>query len=367
MAITSYGVNDALTVKRWARGLNVEVRKGLEIAPLIGSGPNSIIQEKTELKQPGDKITYGLRMQLTGDGVTEGQQLEGNEESLTTYSDSVVINELDHAVRVKGDLTIDAQRVLFNARSEARSGLTDWYADRLSLAFFIQASGYTASSITYRGRTVTLSSVYQGNNAVTAPSSSRKLFATGSTDQAVQADATATFDLTLIDKAIEAATTANPKIRPVRVNGGMYYVMYLHPYQVYDLRTNTSDGQWYDIQKAALMAGQTTNNPIFTGALGMYNRVVLRESEDVVTGVHSTSGAEQSSVRRALFLGAQSVAFAQSSRFSKNAPYKWVEKNFDYEREIGVSVQGLLGMKKMIFNSQDFGCMTVSTYAASHA
>lgn len=369
MAVTSYGVNDALTVKRWARTLNEEVRKGLEIAPLIGRGPNSIIQEKTELKEAGDKITIGLRMQLTGDGVTESEVLEGNEESLTTYSDSILLNELDHAVRVKNTDTIEAQRVLFNMRSEARMGLTDWYADRLSLTFFVQASGYTADSITYRGRTVTLSSKYRGNNSVTAPSTNRKIYggSSNTTDQAVQADSTATFDLNMIDKAKELATTANPKIRPVRVNGGSYYVIYLHPFQVYDLRTSTSDGQWYDIQKAALMGGETTNNPIFTGALGMYNGVVIRQSEDVVTGVHSSTGAEQSSVRRALFLGAQSVGFVQSSRYQKNSPYKWVERDFDYGRELGVSVQGLFGMKKTVFNSEDFGTITVSTYAASHS
>ena len=38
------------------------------------------------------KVTFGLRMQLSGAGVTENETLEGNEESLTTYSDSIYIN-----------------------------------------------------------------------------------------------------------------------------------------------------------------------------------------------------------------------------------------------------------------------------------
>lgn len=368
MAITQYGVNDALAVKRWARGLAQEVRKGLEIAPLIGMGSNSIIQEKTELKSKGDKVTCGLRMQLTGAGRTENQSLEGNEESLTTYSDSLFINELVHAVRVEGEDSIDQQRVLHNLRGESRKALADWFAERQSLSFFIQASGYTGSTINYRGNSISPTTVHEGLNTVTAPSTNRKIFAGSgnTTDQAVNADSTATFDLNLIDKAKEKAVTANPKIRPVRVNGGSYYVMYLHPYQVYDLRTSTSDGQWYDIQKAAIMGGQTSGNPIFTGALGMYNGVVLRESEDVVPGVHSTTSAEQTSTRRALFLGAQSAMIAFSSKFSKSSPYKWVEKRFDYDRELGVSVQSLMGLKKCIFNSEDFGVITVSSYAAAH-
>lgn len=366
MAITTYGVNDALTVKLWARGLNREVRKGLSIAPLIGTGPNAIIQEKTEFKGAGDNITVGLRMLLSGAGRTENEVLEGNEESLTTYSDNFSINELVHAVRVKGEDTIDNQRVLFNAREEAKSALTDWYADRLSLWAFIQLSGYTASSITYRGVSTALSTVYQGNNTVTAPSTNRKIFATGSTDQAVNADSTATMSLELLDYAKEKAMLANPKIRPVRINGENKYVVYLHPTQVTDLRTNTSTGQWLDINKAAIMGGKVSGNPIYSGALGEYNGVIIRESEDVVTGVHSSTGAEQTSTRRALFLGAQAGFIGFSSKFSKNSPYKWVEKTFDYERELGVSAQGLMGMKKAIFNSEDFGCLTISTYAATH-
>ena len=70
MATTTYGVNDSLTVKLWAKGLAREALKASEIAPLIGSGSNSVIQEKTETKKAsGDRVTIGLRMQLTGDGV----------------------------------------------------------------------------------------------------------------------------------------------------------------------------------------------------------------------------------------------------------------------------------------------------------
>lgn len=365
MAITQYGVNDALTVKLWARDLNHEVKKGLEIAPLIGTGANSIIQQKTEFKGAGDSITIALRTRLTGDGVTENETLEGNEESLTTYSDSVAINELAHAVRVKGEDTIDNQRVLFNAREEAKMGLTDWYAERLSLWFFVQSSGYSASSITYRGSSLSIKAVHRGNNAVTAPSTNRKVFAgSATTDQGLTSSDT--FTLAMIDKAKEKAMTANPRIRPVRVNGKDMYVCYLHPYQAYDLMTDTGTMGWREIQLAAIQGGERSDNPIFTGALGVYNNVVLRVNEDVVTGVNSSTAAEITTVRRALFLGAQAASVGMSSKFSKNSPYKWVEKTFDYERELGVSVQGLMGLKKNIFNSEDFGVLTLSTYANAH-
>ncbi len=369
MAVTSYAVGDALAVKLWQRDLAHEVTKGIEVAPLIGTSASNIVQKKDELKDTGDQVTFGLRTHLVGAGKTENETLEGNEESLTTFSDAILVNELDHAVRVKGKDTIDAQRVPFDLREEARMALTDWFSERFSLWFFAQLSGYTGLTMTYRGVSTTMSAKYRGNNTITAPSTNRKLFGGSglTTDQGVNADSTATFNLNLIDKAKEKAMLANPRIRPIKVDGKDMYVCYLHPTQVYDMRTTTSDGQWFDIQRAAMQGGEDReSNPIFSGALGVYNQVVLRQNEDVCPGVHSTSSAEQTSVRRALFLGAQAGCFAQSSKYSKNSPYKWVEKLFNYDKELGISVQSLMGLKKTIYNSEDYGVITISTYAVAH-
>lgn len=366
MATTTYGVNDALAVKLWSKKLAEEVSKATAIAPLIGNSSNSIIQMKSETqKGKGDKVTFGLRRQLVGDGVSESSILEGNEESLSTYSDAILINELAHAVRVKNEGTIDVQRVPFSLRQEAKDGLVDWYADRLSMSFFIQVCGFTAPTLDFEGRTVTLKGVHWGFNSPIAPTSSRKLMAgTGNTNDEDLAS-TDVFTLDLIDKAVETAKVVNPKIRPVRVDGESVYVMYLHPYQVTDLRTNTSTGQWLDIQKAAYM-GSRAKNPIFDGSLGMYNGVVLREAEHVTTGVNSSTSAQITTVRRAVLLGAQSAvaAFGMNRQPTK---YKMVEELFDYQRELGVSAQTILGMKKTVFDSTDFGTVVVSTYAAAHS
>src|SRR5690349_3328613 len=149
MATTTYGVNDTLAVKLWSKKLAVEALKATAVAPLIGTSADSIIQRKEELsKGAGDKVTFGLRTQLTGDGVTEGETQEGNEESLTTYADSVVINELSHAVRVRNEKRIDQKRVPFSLRDEAKSGLRDWYAKRLSVTVFNQLASNTAETRT---------------------------------------------------------------------------------------------------------------------------------------------------------------------------------------------------------------------------
>lgn len=357
MATTTYGVNDTLSNKLWAKKLTAEALKQTWFGKFMGSSPNSMIHVKTEpSKAAGDKVTFGLRMQLAGDGVTEAQILQGNEESLTTYADSIYINELMHAVRVKNETSIDAQRVPFNLRDEAKDGLRDWFANRFDTVMMYHLAGYTPIT----------DSRYTGNNTITAPSSGRKVFATGSADETVQADTTKVFTLAMIDKCVETAKTATPLIRPIKVDGEDKYVMFVHPYQVYDMRTSTTTGQWLDIQKAAMTGGNVSKNPIYTGALGEYNNVVLHESVRVPNGVHSSTGAAQTSTRRAIFCGAQAGAIAYGQKYSEGANYKWVEDLFDYERELGVSAQTIWGIKKTVFNSTDFGTITATTYAAAH-
>lgn len=361
MAITSFGVNDALAVKLWSKKLAVEALKATEIAPLIGDDSNSIIQRKMETsKGAGDQVTFGLRMQLSGDGFSESDTAEGNGESLTIYSTALVINELGHVVSAKSQNTIDQQRVPFDLREECKDGLVDWWAKRMSVSFFNQVCGMTATS----GTGYPSSTKYTGLQAATAPTSTRILRAgSQATDQALTSSDT--FNLNLIDKAVEMAKVATPQIRPMRIGSAKKYVMYLHPYQVTDLRINTSTGQWLDIQKAAMQGGDISKNPIYSGALGEYNGVILRESHDVTVGVNSSTSATVTTARRAVLLGAQAAAVAFGQ---KNSPgrYRWNEELFDHKRRLEVSAWSIWGLKKNVFNSTDFGTVVVSTYAAAH-
>lgn len=351
MANTTFGVNDALAVKKWARSLAVEALNATDIAPLIGNDANSIIQRKTELKDGGDRVRIGLRMQLTGDGFTENEAAEGNGESLTLYSDDIVVNELGHVVGVASKNTIDQQRVLFDLRMEARDGLADWYAKRWSVSFFNQVCGYTAEA----------NNKFTGLNAAVAPSSTHHLYK-GSTKTDQGQGGSDTFTLDMIDKAVEIAKTVSPKIRPIRVNGADKWVMYIHPFQTTSLRTSTSTGQWLDIQKAAMQGGQVSDNPIFTNALGEYHNVIIRESLDVTQGVHSSTGAPVATTRRAVLLGAQAacIAFGKQTGVGR---FRWNEETYDHKRRLEVSAWTIHGLKKLQFNASDFATVVVSSRA----
>lgn len=355
MAYTSYGVNANETVKVWARGIEREFLKKTYFGKFVGTSSNSLIQRKNELqKGPGDRVRCLLRMQLTGAGVTGDGTLKGNEEALTTYHDDLLIDQIRHAVISEGKMS--EQRVPFSVREEAMDGLSDWWADKFDTAMMNHLAGYTVAN--------TDGSNDDGNNTIVGPTSTRRLFTeAGAT---VDEDLDSTGDemtLTKIDHAVELAKTATPLIRPVSVNGGQYYVLFLHPYQVTSLRTSTDTGQWLDIQKAAMQGGDVTSNPIFSGALGMYNGVVLHESTRVPQGVTS-GGVADTDVRRAIFCGAQSAVCAYG-RKNRSSNFSWYEELDDYGNKLGVSAGSIFGIKKCIYNSTDFATIVISSYATA--
>lgn len=368
MATTTFGVNDANAVKLWAKRLGFQIVYRTDISSLIGESANSIIHLKSETsKSAGDQVTFSLMTKLTGDGFTESEIAEGNGESLSIYSDAVLINELGHVVGIpNAGRSIDDQRVPFNLRDAARMGLRAWWSERLSTVFFNHVCGYTPET---RAK-------YRGNNAIAAPSSGRQVWVdagNNNSDGDENLGTDDTFTLRMVDIAREVAETATNPVRPINVEGyddgrdisGGKYVMYLHPYQVTDMRTNTSTGQWLDIQKAALMGGQTSKSPIYTDALGEYNNVILKKSNHVTQGVNSSTGAAITTVRRAVLLGAQSCAIGFGM---DNGPTTmgWNEELIDHKRRLEVSTFTLWGIKKTRFDSNDFGVVVGSTYAAAH-
>jgi N4-gp56 family major capsid protein len=297
-------------------------------------------------------------MQLAGGGVLGDGTLEGNEEALTVFSDNILIDQLRHAVRTGGRMS--QQRVPFDIREEARVGLTDWWADRIDTAFFNHICGFTAQSDLR----------YSGNNAILGPSTGRVFFqGAGLTTDELVASATSSnaFVLSAIDNLVTQAKLASPLIRPVSTELGDYYVLFMHPLQVRDMRANTAAaGSWTDIQKAAMTGGVVERNPIFTGALGIYNGVILHESPRVTRGVNSTTSVTVTLAIRSVLCGAQAAAIA-FGQDNSDEQMTWTEEFFDYGNQLGVSGGCIYGIKKTQFNSTDFGTLVYVTSAVGLA
>ncbi len=362
MAQTVLGVNHPHARKLWSADLAREALKLTHFAKFLGEGDDVLFQEHTNLKkEAGDQITYGLRPQLQGDGIIGDNTLEGNEERLDLFDDAIQINQLRHAVHAGGKMS--RKRVLFDLRTEARDALADWWADRLDQVAANHLCGY---SLETRAQ-------YTGFNTILAPSANRIIRPNGRANDAALV-AGDEMSLSLIDRAKVLARTVStkdgtgPVMRPIRYMGGEYFVMFLHPYQVHQLRTNPSTIGWADIQKAAMQGGDVASNPIFTGALGIYNGVVLHEWDRIRSGFNGATVA--ANTRRAVFCGAQSlaVAFGGSETATR---FDWTEKQFDYDNQLGVKAGAIFGMKKTRFapednsatNTEDFGTIVASTFS----
>lgn len=354
MAVTSFATGDALAVKLWSKKISVEALKQTWVFKFMGKDDNSLIQiyDDTQ-KSAGDRIRIPLRRLLSGNGVAGDGTLEGNEERITYYSDDLYINQLRHAVREGGRFS--RQLIPFDVREHARSSLQDWWADRIDTWFFNQICG-NAGQTDLR---------FTGNQTAVAADSDHRIYAGGKgSDQSLTNSATCKFTLTLIDVAVEKAKTLAVPIRPIMVNGEEKYVMFLHHYQATDLRINTSTGQWLDIQKAAMQGGQVSNNPIYTGALGEYNGVILHASNRV-PGFSAGNALTANAGRIAVMAGAQAVGMA-FGRDNGPERYQWVEDYFDYENQFGVAAGCTAGMKKMIYNGSDFATIAIRTFAGAH-
>ena len=354
MATTAFGVNHPLAVKLWAKKLYHEVTGDGFFKAVLGEGSDALIQIRNETaKSAGDKVTVGLRMLLSGDGVSGDSTLEGQEEALTLYNDSLLIDQLRHAVRSSGKMS--EQRVPFDVRDENKTGLADWWKERLEVSLANQLTGNTGQA----------NLKYTGNNAVTAPSTvsgTTRLIVGGgeSAETSLSATTTHAIKLSDLDKAVAIAKAQSPRIRPINVDGKKMYVAFLHNYQILRLRADASTaGNFFDVQKAMLQGGKISNNPIVTGAEFIYNNVIVREWSYLPTTVGASNNALY---RRGVFCGAQAGMFGVGQEGSESR-MTWKEEHFDYGNQLGVAAGMIFGLKKTIFNSSDFSTIVLSGYA----
>src|SRR6187402_672616 len=351
MAYTEYQNGNPLSPTIWEKELYAEAIQQTYVWSFMGDSNNALLVRKDDFStKAGDTLILGLRAQLVGRGTTGDSTLHGNEESLVTQNDSFVINQLRHAVISKGRMS--EQRVAFNLRTEAKEGLADWFATRFDTWFFNQIGGATYQTDT----------PYTGFNTVVPVDASHILRPNSKTaDESL----TTGDELTLVQLDRLAArlrqgtyaSTGMMPIRPIKIRGGNYYVLFIHPNQVQSLRSQTSTGQWADLQRASIQGGKD-DLPIFTGGdyVGMYNGLILHQSEKVPFGVNSTTGAAVANVRRAVLCGAQAALFGIGGDTPDDTKkFKWIEDRFDYENQLGVSGYTIAGLKASQFSGARFG------------
>lgn len=362
MALSAYGVNANEAVKLWSKRLFIEVLKYSNFADYMGTSTDDllVVQEETS-KGPGDRVRVTLRRLLSGAGTAGDTTLEGNEEQLTTFTQDLLIDQLRHGVRSAGQMS--EQRIPFSIREEAMRALADWWTDRLDFCIANQLCGNTGQTdLRFTGNNSTLApSTATANNRIIYPD-------TTNNTEALVASNQATLQITHLDRALSAAKTATPFMRPIKTGKGSVYVYFMHPNTSRDLQTNATQGQvtWYQMMISAMTGGKVDNNAlyktpgsgdIFSRALGTYKNVVLTENYRIPTA------PSQTTVYRNVLCAAQSGIVAFGQRYG-NRRMSWKEKLFDYDNQLGVKAGIIFGIVKAQFNGIDYGTIVTPVYAA---
>lgn len=370
MARTIIGVNDPKAVKRYAGLMAYDTsQKSYFNQRFMARGAEAEvpIQILTDLEtDAGETISYDLLAELRMAPVEGEDVLEGKEEAQRFYTDSIYIDQARCGVNTGGRMT--RKRTLNNLREKGKRQQSSWWArlqDELAFIYLSGARGINSNfllPIGYTGR---------AGNALVTPDSNHTLFGNDAT-AFNNIDATDRFDLRMIDRAKTKAdsqgggATNIPVLQPCKFDGNETFVCVMHTFQEDDLRSNTSTGQWMDIQKAAA-ASEGRNNPLFKGGLGVYRNVVLHSHRNVIRFNNAGAGANVEAAR-ALFMGSQAAVVAYGSP-GTNQRYDWNEETRDNGDKVVITTSSIFGIKKVTFTTevgpQDFGLFALDTAAAS--
>lgn len=330
----------ATRVQQWDDQYWTEYLTESRYSESYGSDENSIIQLIENLtKKPGDSITVNFVNKLTNDAVTGNNLLEGAEEDMTQRSQRIFIDKRRNAVRIP---EMEEIRSAIDLRDAARSTLKDWSlkdTERLITNALGSINGVNYTTATEAQKDAWLvdnvDRVLFGNlkgNSSSLDHSTSMLNVDSTNDKLTTAS---------IDLMKEMALSANPKIRPIRVEktkGRRFYVMYAAMGPFRDLKSSTAMQQ---AQREVVL--EMENNRLFEGGDLYWNGVIIKEVEDIQS--IGLLGAGAINVAPVYLCGAQSVGIAYGKRWRTRT------KMFDYDDKYGVAVDGIIGVSKLVFGS----------------
>ncbi len=219
-----------------------------------GSGA-PIIMNTDFIKMAGDVIHFQLMRRLLQGGVTGNSTLTGNEEKLSLGQYDLTVDWLRNAV---GFNKRGTKRANFGAVSQAGRELTRWMATQVD---------------------------DEMNKNLVLDNSPDVLYAGGKSSEDAL-DATSIFDTDVIDRlklALERKGAIPFDVRNTKGEEVLeFYGVAIAPIDAYNLR---GDDQWNLAQKDAMPRGMS--NPIFTGALGIWNGVIIFK-QDAIRKIQGT-------------------------------------------------------------------------------
>lgn len=369
MAKTIIGLGDPKAVRKYSAFLAVDVgRTSYFNKKFMGVGveAQTPIQTLPHLENDaGDSISYDLVMQLRMQPVEGDRILEGNEEDLKFYTDALFIDQARGGVNTGGMMA--RKRSIHDLRKLARTRQSEWWARVFDELFFIYLSGARGINADY-----TFGQNYGGfaSNPIVGPDAYHSLIQNGKTKATLSAGTLGSggdsMTLTILDQAKSRASTMGggssgiPSIEPCLIEGEEHYVCVMHPFQEYAIRTNSTTGQWLDINKA-LTTAEGKNSPIFKGALGLYNNIVLHSHKAVVRFNDYGSSANVEA-GRAIFMGRQAGVVAFGSP-GTDLRFDWHEETRDNGNQAVITTSSIFGIKKTSFKTDNYGSLDFGVMA----
>ena len=356
-------VASANQVDQWADDEFFEYVRQNPLKSLMGTDQNSVIQVKEELiKESGDQITFSLVTRLTGTGVTNDAQLEGNEEALGNYGHKVTVNQLRHGVVVGSYEKIKTKIDLLEA---AKIMLRLWNMEQLRDLFIARLlSPHTDGLTTYTAATEANKDAWETANNPT-DANQRILFGAAKANSTLDHSA----GLTELDGTADdlhqdivrlikrMAQSADPHIRPVSVQNSKgvsaeKYYMLAGSLPFRDLEANMDT-----LLSNADVRGD--DNRIFTGGLIKVGNVDVIEVPEMdrtpANGgvlLENVGASGTTEVEPTFLVGAQALLLAWAQRMSVKMD------EFDYANKRGVAVAEIRGCEKTSYNSFQHGVAT---------
>jgi N4-gp56 family major capsid protein len=322
MARTAIPTGNALAPVIVHRQLFLEQKKNAYFSRFFSASGDMPVFEKTDFtKAKGETMTFGMRVRVTGDPIKGNATVKGKEDKLTFYTYQITLDRHRYAIMDDGALT--RQRFVGDIPTEIKNALTIWGGELIDQMCM---DALVASPT---------NSIYGGD-------------ATGIFTDLAKGD-----DITpeLISKAKAIALTqrggGKTPLQPVMVDGKKYLVLLVSPDVAVDLKYDTT---FMAAQKDAAERG--SNNPLFTGMLGIWDGVVIHDHENVPVFSNGGPGSDVK-YSKCVLMGASALCWAWGERPSI------VEEDEDYGEFKGYCWRMTAQVGKPKFNSHDFGSIAV--------
>jgi len=320
-----------------------------------GSG-KPIIVDNTLQGNKGDTIRYHFMPQNKTDGI-QGQDASilGNEDTLDEFFMDLKIDEMSKAFAKKGKIT--DKRIIWQFREKATQQLINWFQERSEIWITDALTGYIENGFDYvkningtplvKGEGRCMRAKGADSWEIVDPSKS-------SNDELVKVVSTADkMNVKVLDQLSILAKKGNSKyrIRPYRTEDEIPREIFLLYVSLRAARDLKQDPEFKQYQRALITGGMITKDPVATGALGLYDNILVMENERI----REFKNAKGEYFARNLLVGgdAMVVGYAQTIDYT--------EELTDHKRRLSMAADEIKGHKKFEFDGVDLGVAQVIT------